>query len=186
VLGLAKQGRVAVAVGFAGTAVIAGLLLRAEDAWISGRLAWIAVLAVPFGLAVAALGRRPLLFVPAAVLAVVLSPMLWSGILLLLVPGVAYAWTFARGPLRTTSLSRRALVAVIAPILVTVTAVRLLSSETTERCTTTATSNGSSTACWSVPTRTTEVILLALVAVAAGWLLAPSANSRTSRDRHLA
>ena len=42
-LGLAKQGRVAVAVGFAGTAVIAGLLLRAEDAWISGRLAWIAL-----------------------------------------------------------------------------------------------------------------------------------------------
>ena len=162
-LGLAKQGRVAVAVGFAGTAVIAGLLLRAEDAWISGRLAWIAV-----------------------ALAVVLSPMLWSGILLLLVPGVAYAWTFARGPLRTTSLSRRALVAVVAPIVVTVTAVRLLSSETTERCTTTATSNGSSTACWSVPTRTTEVILLALVAVAAGWLLAPSANSHTSRDRHLA
>jgi hypothetical protein len=173
-----RRAKLAAGIGVAATAAIAALLLRSDRPGRFDQVAFAAVLAVPSALAVASLARRTVLFAPAALLAVGLSPVLWSGILLLLVPGIAYATVYLRSPRPTMTPRLRSVAAVLAPTGITIVAFWMLTSETTERCATTVTATGSSTACASVttPTHAAIAVTVACIAVIVGWVVAQPAR----------
>jgi hypothetical protein len=173
--------RTVVGLGVLATAVVTFLLLAPEHADQTSRVGYAAILAVPAGLAAAALVDRPVLLMPAALLSVALSPMLFSGILLLLVPGIAYACSYVigngRGPIPRTL----AVASVLAPIVLTILAVMLLfTSGTTEVCVSDANSTSCSTA--HSPSSVAFEIVLAVCAVATGWFFATPVR-RIARSR---
>lgn len=97
-------------------ATLDGAARRAGE--VPGTAAYAALTVAPWLLAVGALRGRPVLLGPAALIAIATSPLLWSGMLLLLGPGALYLWAFARArPTHPRGLRRLAALA-LPPALV--------------------------------------------------------------------
>jgi hypothetical protein len=174
-----------VGLGIASTAVMAFLLLDLDDRRRLGLLGYLAVLSVPAALAVGSLVQRRVLLLPAAMLGVGMSPMLFSGIFFLLVPGIVYAFAFvaSREPVRIPRLL--AILAVVTPVTITALALAaLLTGGTSEQCTSTVSSTVSSTECSTAPTAGSSALSLglAVLAVVLGYIL----TAPPRRERRLA
>jgi len=164
--------RVAVGVGVVATLALAVLMLaRGEperSVELPGAVAFTAVMAAPAVLAVLSLYGRTILLVPAAVVSIAMSPMLWSGLPLLLVPGVLYALAFTRRrwPVPPTALPR--FFAATLPGVFIVVALVLLIGDTQQRCA----SSGHSYVCSQVPPTSAVVATVGLIAVtiAGAWV----------------
>ena len=158
------------------TAVIAVLLLVVDRPGKVELLAYVAILAVPAALAVGAFAGKPALFAPAAMLSIALSPMLFTGMPLLLIPGLLYVWAYVSSPRPKGLPTARGVAAVVAPIVLTIVALRVVVHGASERCVTTTVGNITQTDCATVPTVGRAVLGfgLACAAVVTGWVLARS------------
>lgn len=167
-----RPARIALGIGGACSLVITILLNAntADSRAVDGpqSLALTAVCLVPVALAAGALFRRRILMLPAAILGIVVSPVLWSGLPLLFVPGVGYAVAYIRVPSLLLPWFRR-IAAVVIPVVLAMGGMFLLFSDTAQRCG----SDGNSTFCSTVPPtiNVSASIVCAALAVVAGWLL---------------
>lgn len=181
-----RPARIALGLGGACSLVLT-ILLNAHTADGQSRavqgpqtLALTAVCLVPVALAAGALFRRRILMLPAAILGIVVSPVLWSGLPLLFVPGVGYAVAYIRMPSLLLPWFRR-IAAVVIPVVLGMGGMFLLFSDTAQRCG----SDGNSTLCSTVPPtiNVTASIVCSALAVVGGWLLAVHSNqSRYPRE----
>ena len=180
-----RPAKIALGIGGACSLVIT-ILLNANTA--QGQvvdapqtLALTAVCLVPVALAAGALNGRRVLLLPAAIVAIAVGPVLWSGLPLLWIPAIGYAIAFARMRPRPLPPWWRTIPAVLVPVALAITALVMLFSDTAQRCG--HTSGG--TLCSSVPpTRNvTASIGCSFLAVVIGWLLAVhSKQSRYPRE----
>jgi hypothetical protein len=164
--------------------LVTTILLNAHDAQnraVQGpqNLALTAVCLVPLALAAGALTGRRVLLLPAAIAAIAVGPVLWSGLPLLWIPGIAYAIAFAR--MRRIPLPRwwRTILAVVVPVALTVTALVLLFNDATQRCGHTA---NSSLCAGGPPDANVRLSIgCSALAVICGWVLArPQAKGEIS------
>jgi hypothetical protein len=146
-----------------------------------GRIAWAVTLSVPAALAIASLERRPVLLVPAAFTSIGMSWTLFTGIPLLLLPGIAYAVAYARATDGDTS-STRATIAICVPIALTAAAaVLLFVGPHRQDCATTAHGETCGTlVAGGSNARIALVIGLAVLAVVSGMV---AADPEPARDR---
>jgi hypothetical protein len=161
--------RVAVVVGALCSLVLAILLVGWLDSLdrrvlLARNVGLLAVLALPLALAVASLWRRPILLVPAATFSILFSPMLWSGLPLLFVPGVLYLIAFLKtGTTEASGLQIGA--AVVLPLTLGFAAVALLFGDTASRCAEERSASAFRSTCAQVPS-TASVAGTALLVVA--------------------
>ena len=151
---------------------MAPLAIRVAE--INQGIAITALWLVPPTLAVLGRRQRSALYVSAAVMFLVVSPLLWTAMPIALAIGIALLWAFAR-----TDRTRPRLgwaVAVVTPILLTAAGAALVAFSRTERCG----FDGDDFVCRAVAPLTAVVAstLLAVAAVASGWLLAEPRDHR--------
>jgi hypothetical protein len=151
------------------------ILLNAHDAQnraVQGpqNLALTVVCLVPLALAAGALTGRRVLLLPAAIAAIAVGPILWSGLPLLWIPGIAYAIAFARTRRIHLPPWWRTILAIVVPVALTITALVLLFNDATQRCG--HTSNSSVCAGGPSDANVGMSIACSALAVICGWLLA--------------
>ena len=112
-------------------------------------------------------GRRPTLYAPAGAICLGASPLLWSAMPLLAVPGVLFLRAFAK---RSPTIDARRATAILAPIALSVVAWALLFSNTSQHCR--SDENGYSCSDQPSATRTALSVAVAVAGVGAGWVLA--------------
>jgi hypothetical protein len=163
--------------------VTGALLLRGDDlerqVLLKQDLGLLAVLALPLALAIASLFARPCLLLPAAIFSILISPMLWSGLPLAFIPGVAYGIAFVKAgspPLGALQV----VAAVVIPVALGVTAFGVSLGDTTTRCAEERTATGGRSVCADVPS-TVSVAGAALIVIVAVGAAAYAATPQVSR-----
>jgi hypothetical protein len=138
------------------------------------------VLALPLALAVVSLFARPSLLLPAATFSVLISPMMWSGLPLVFIPGVVYGIAFAKAgspPLSALQI----VTAIVIPVALGITSFGLLVGDTTTTCAEERTATSSRSVCADVPS-TASVVGVGLVVSAA---VGAAAYASTPRQQPL-
>jgi hypothetical protein len=163
--------RFAVVFGIACYLVTAVLLLRLDDlereVLLAGKIGILLVIVLPVVLAVMSLWSRPALLLPAAILNILESPMMWSGLPLVFLPGLLYGIAYVKDrPVTLTALQIAA--AIVIPVALGVSALVVMLSDTTWSCAEERGPSGGRGVCGTVPSNWSVIGATMIVIVAAG------------------